>query len=102
MGDDNFAGYLDRRHPERIFRMVHDQDVVPKLPPLPDYFHAGREFVFEKGKPVRMEISGLSRLLRTAALGARDLKSAGSKAVDDHSMVHYVARCEEHARSIAT
>ncbi|MDF3057861.1 MAG: putative lipase [Rariglobus sp.] len=94
VGDTTFTRELDRLYPERAFRLVNDSDIVPHLPPLSDFHHAGREFTFDASGVLRSEISGLGRLLGYAAGAARSITTASRKAVDDHGVAYYVARCE--------
>jgi triacylglycerol lipase len=94
VGDDAFARELDRRYPERVFRLVNDTDVVPNLPPLPGFYHAGQSLTFDAKGALRSEVSGLGRLLGYAAGAAVSLKAASRKAVDDHGVAYYVTRCE--------
>jgi triacylglycerol lipase len=101
VGDKNFSAQLDQRYPERLFRVVNDSDIVPHLPPpqvaaaLPEYFHAGHEYTFDKDGKLRSEISGLSRVLGYAAkVAAKSVKEATRQAVDDHGMAYYVAKCK--------
>ncbi len=100
VGDKIFASQLDRFYPERIFRVVNDTDIVPRLPPAlvppaSGYFHAGHEFTFDKNGKLSSEISGLSRLLGVASkVAATNLETAARQAVDDHGMAYYVAKCK--------
>jgi hypothetical protein len=94
VGDETFTRELDRKYPGRIFRLVHETDAVPSLPPLTTYFHAGNGIHLEPGGGIRQEVSGLGRLLAFASNAANSLKAAGQKAVDDHGMEHYVRRTE--------
>lgn len=93
VGDEAFVTELDRLYPERVFRLINDSDIVPHLPPLPDFHHAGRELNFDTAGALRSEISGLGRLLGYAANGVKSIRNASRKAVDDHGMDYYVARC---------
>lgn len=92
VGDDHFAQTLDRQYPGRVFRLINQTDIVPELPPLPDYHHTGSARHFD-GDQLRTHVSGLSRLLGYAAGAAQSLKAAGQAAVDDHGMNHYIERC---------
>lgn len=83
----------DRLYPERVFRLINDTDIVPHLPPLPEFHRAGRELNFDTAGALRSEIGRLGRLLGYAANGVKSIRNASRKAVDDHGMDYYVARC---------
>jgi len=99
VGDSVFARELDRLYPERLFRFVNDTDIVPQLPPLASFHHAGWEFTFDQDGKLRSEISGLGRLLGYAAGAAKSIKGASRKAGDDRGIAYYVHRCEALAKS---
>lgn len=99
VGSETFAQMLDRKYPDRLFRLINETDAVPALPPLPSFHHAGHALYFEADGSLRREVSGLSRLLGFAAGAVQSIKAAGEKAVNDHGMHHYVARCEKLVKS---
>lgn len=100
VGNEAFTSELDRRQPERMFRLINETDAVPLLPPLEDYHHAGNDFFFDAGDKFHSEISGLGRLLGYASTAAaKSIKEAGRKAAADHGMARYINRCEMLAKA---
>ena len=101
VGDGSFSKALDSAYPERIFRVVNDVDIIPELPPFPDYHHAGRLMFFEPNGELRTQVSGLSRVLlqTSSALDAATIKQVGAEKFAAHGVANYVERCEKLARA---
>jgi triacylglycerol lipase len=100
VGNSAFARELDRSYPERIHRIVNETDIVPNLPPLPAFHHAGRLLSFDSNGSTRTQVTGLTRILDIGANAARNgFKNATAKALDDHGIAHYAERCEKLART---
>lgn len=96
-GDRKFAQNFDDKMKERSFRFVHDEDVVPKAPPLLSYCHIGNECYFDnKGVLHREKVWWYRLLSRSESVEVRsrkdlsDLRGQYPGGFRDHSLNYYI------------
>ncbi len=72
-------------------RYVNQRDIVPKLPPLPDYRHSGQLYYFDDLDQLQLNPPRWLMLLDQVLCDANQAEAALRQHLDDHKMKNYVS-----------
>jgi hypothetical protein len=72
-------------------RYVNQRDIVPKLPPLPDYRHSGQLYYFDDLDQLQLNPPRWLMLLDQVLCDADQAEAALRQHLDDHKMKNYVS-----------
>ena len=72
-------------------RYVNQRDIVPKLPPLPDYRHCGQLYYFDDMDQLQLNPPRWLMLLDQVLCDADQAEAALRQHLDDHKMKNYVS-----------
>lgn len=72
-------------------RYVNQRDIVPKLPPLPDYRHSGQLYYFDDLDQLQLNPPRWLMLLDQVLCDAEQAETALRQHLDDHKMKNYVS-----------
>ena len=90
-GNGDFAAAINRDSMARMYRLVNNSDLVPRLPPRSlGYSHAGRLVYFTSAGRATSDMSVWMRVLDRARGRLDDLGKPGPDAINDHDMSGYV------------
>ena len=94
-GDGDFARSFDADFGRRTFRVVHNNDVVPRVPPrLVRYSHVGQLIYFDADHKLQAELEWWEKLLDRMEGRWDDLFRPGTDGIKDHDMTQYLACLE--------
>ncbi len=102
VGDAAFAAYYDSLLKPRTFRVVHGDDVVPRIPwLLAKYRHAGNEIFYPRASSAAWiaNCSWWRKLMFDVAAVTGDLRAGRIGALDSHHISNYLALFFETAPS---
>lgn len=72
-------------------RYVNQRDIVPKLPPLPEYRHSGQLYYFDDLDRLQINPPGWLMLLDQVLCRPEQVEEALRQHVDDHKMKAYIS-----------
>lgn len=90
VGDSVLAQALNQQLLPLYRRYVNQRDIVPKLPPLPDYRHSGQLYYFDDLDQLQLNPPRWLMLLDQVLFTADQAESALRQHLDDHKMKSYV------------
>ncbi|TAF34524.1 MAG: lipase family protein [Cytophagales bacterium] len=85
VGNTDFAAWFDRALPNKLFRFVNNNDVVPRVPYFSGYQHAGQMVYIDADGDFRND-----RLSTMEMLWDRVRSSVGLDLGSDHKMANYI------------
>lgn len=91
VGDTLLAQAINQQLLPFYRRYVNQRDIVPKLPPLPDYRHCGQLFYFDDLDQLQLNPPRWLMLLDQVLFTADQAEAALRQHLDDHKMKSYVA-----------
>lgn len=91
-GDPDFAQAFDSNMGNRTYRVVNNNDVVPRVPPRKmGYSHVGEVVYFDSDGIRRDDMSWWDKLMDRIEGRIDDLLKPGTDGMKDHSMSNYLA-----------
>lgn len=95
-GDGEFARNFDADMGGRTYRLVHNNDVVPRVPfRAMNYSHVGQFVYFDEEKNLREEMEWWEILMDRIKGRWRDLFDPGTDGIKDHDMEEYMGCLEK-------
>lgn len=99
-GDRQFARALNFEFKPYMFRFVHNNDIVTRVPPRSlGYSHAGTFRYFDEDGKYHTDISNWNRFLDRIHGRMEDVFEWGSDGIKDHDMKHYLELVGKQRRS---
>ncbi len=98
IGNREFAGKCNQAFGNRAYRFVHNNDIVPHVPPIGflfNYWHTEKSYYIDANGKFYSDIPFFIKLFKGAEGVVRDIGNPGPDAVNDHNMNKYISRVRE-------
>ena len=94
IGNREFAGKCNQAFGNRAYRFVHNNDIVPHVPPIAwklSYWHTEKSYYIDANGKFYSDIPFFKKLFKGAEGIVKDIGNPGADAVNDHDMDNYIS-----------